>query len=977
MLQQKPGPITRRFGLYLLLILLALVLPGYVGATVYQVTDLTDDLNNNNQTCVLREAIVAANTNAAYDGCPAGSAAQTDRIVLIAGTYVIDLSAGANEDAGVTGDLDITGELVIEGLAPRYTVIDGGTGVSIDRVIDIFDAGAVTIRGLAITGGGLGNLRSRGNTTLDLINVDIRDGRGPACAGLTNTGTLTLSRSRVRNNQTLVDGGSTTNVGGGICADAVSTYVLDSFITNNQADDAGGGIYHEAGNLVVYRSVISGNTSGTDGGGIWIGSECDVQESTIEGNGANRGGGMYVNATQCVTLRSAFLDNTAIQTGGGLYASQDTFVRRSTFAGNTAAQGGGVYSNTGMTLLDAVTIANNPAGGGIFNALGISVEVALLAANGGGNCLGSPPAAGAFNLDDANTCGFINDPGNDQPNFPNTDPLLGPLADNGGLSPTFALLPGSPAIDAVSSDIQMGCETTLDQRGYPRGRPRIVNPDDTQTFLCDIGAYEAVAPHLVTSEADETDVDPDDDVCLAASGECTLRAAVQQANATPGREEIHLPAGVFALGIAGAGEDAAASGDLDLTDAVVIEGAGRGDTRVDGNGLDRVFDVFQPPNGLEVYPRWRQWVFRDLTIEGGMLTAGSDHGGGIRASQAVLLERAHIRDNEVGGSADGGGVYCTDQCWLEIFESEISLNRNNSNGGGLYQGGSGNVLVNRSLIRDNTGGIGGAGEATRLELVSSTVANNEASSSGAFFTNRAIIEDSTIANNLSTGDSGAFFILSPAVMRGNIIVENTVNGALVSCTLSTAVFRSFGYNLTDTAPGDCQLDHATDLTQTAAELAPLALNGGPTATAAPYADSPAIDGGDASLCSPTDQRGVPRPQDGDGDQVVRCDIGAYEAGDIDADGVSDIQDNCLLIANPDQADVNGDGFGNVCDGDFNDDCITNAVDLGIMRANFFAAGALATDMNSDGATNVIDLGLLRVAFFAPPGPSGVRNGCDL
>jgi CSLREA domain-containing protein len=977
MLQNNNGPINLALALRTILILTALALSGHAGATFYTITDLGDDLVSDNGTCQLREAIIAANENVQYDGCPAGSAAQIDRVVLIAGTYVIDLSSGANEEAGQTGDLDIAGDLVIEGLSPRYTIIDGGSATSIDRVFDLFDAGAVTIRGLAITGGGLGNLRSRGNTTLNLIDVDIRDGRGPACAGVSNSGVLTLLRSRVHDNHTMVDAGSTTNAGGGICSDGVDTFVLDSTISNNQADDAGGGIFHDGGNLVIYRSVISENTSGSDGGGLWIGNNCDIQASTIEGNDATRGGGMFVNAMQCVTLTSAFLDNTATQTGGGLHAAEDTFVRRSTFAGNSAVQGGGVYSNTGMTLLDGVTIAQNLAGGGIFNEMGISVEVALLASNAGGNCLGLPPLAGAFNLDDANTCEFVDDPGNDQPNFPNTDPLLGPLANNGGLSPTFALLPGSPAIDAVSSDIQMGCQNDTDQRGYPRGRPRVVNPDNSETFFCDIGAYEAVAPYLVTSAQDETDVDPDDDICLAASGACTLRAAVQQANATPGREEIQLPPGVFALALAGAGEDAAASGDLDLTDDVVIQGAGRDNTSVDGNGLDRVFDVFQPPNGMGVYPKWRLRVFRDLTIEGGLLTANSDHGGGIRATEDVLLQRAHVTDNEVSGSADGGGIYCSNDCWLQIRESEVSANRNSSNGGGIFQVGTGKALVDRSLVRNNLGGIGGAGETNRLELVNSTVANNEAGSSGAFFADRAVIEDSTIFGNLATGDSGAFFILSPAVMRGSIVAENSLNGALDSCTLSASVFRSFGYNLTDTLPSDCLLDTTTDINQTGAELAPLAQNGGPTATMAPYADSLAIDGGDVSLCSATDQRGVTRPQDGDGDLVVRCDIGAYEAGDIDGDGVGDIADNCLLVANPGQADTNGDGFGNLCDGDFNDDCSTNAVDLGIIKANFFAVGALVTDMNNDGVTNVIDLGLLKEAFFAPPGPSGVRNGCDV
>ncbi|MFK8016779.1 MAG: thrombospondin type 3 repeat-containing protein [Gammaproteobacteria bacterium] len=91
--------------------------------------------------------------------------------------------------------------------------------------------------------------------------------------------------------------------------------------------------------------------------------------------------------------------------------------------------------------------------------------------------------------------------------------------------------------------------------------------------------------------------------------------------------------------------------------------------------------------------------------------------------------------------------------------------------------------------------------------------------------------------------------------------------------------------------------------------------------------------------------------------------------DVDDDGVMDRSDNCLYIANPDQRDSNGDGYGNLCDGDLNNDNVTNVVDLGLMRAAFFTADADA-DLNGDDVVNVVDLGLLRTLFFAAPGPAG-------
>jgi hypothetical protein len=103
--------------------------------------------------------------------------------------------------------------------------------------------------------------------------------------------------------------------------------------------------------------------------------------------------------------------------------------------------------------------------------------------------------------------------------------------------------------------------------------------------------------------------------------------------------------------------------------------------------------------------------------------------------------------------------------------------------------------------------------------------------------------------------------------------------------------------------------------------------------------------------------------------------GISPATDADGDGLADVADNCIYAANPDQSDTDGDGIGNWCDGDFDQNCAQNFADLGIMKASFFQPGELDTDMNGDGATNFADLGLLKLGFFAAPGPSGVPNSC--
>ncbi len=104
---------------------------------------------------------------------------------------------------------------------------------------------------------------------------------------------------------------------------------------------------------------------------------------------------------------------------------------------------------------------------------------------------------------------------------------------------------------------------------------------------------------------------------------------------------------------------------------------------------------------------------------------------------------------------------------------------------------------------------------------------------------------------------------------------------------------------------------------------------------------------------------------------------ARQAGtDSDGDGLDDFADNCVGVANADQRDTDGDGYGNVCDADITDNGVVNAGDLGLLKQAFFASPGAPNwnphaDFNGDDVVNVIDLGMMRAAFFQPPGPSGM------
>jgi hypothetical protein len=111
-----------------------------------------------------------------------------------------------------------------------------------------------------------------------------------------------------------------------------------------------------------------------------------------------------------------------------------------------------------------------------------------------------------------------------------------------------------------------------------------------------------------------------------------------------------------------------------------------------------------------------------------------------------------------------------------------------------------------------------------------------------------------------------------------------------------------------------------------------------------------------------------------GDFNINVSFGIDPEFDQDGDGVPNIDDNCIQTANSGQFDTDADGFGNACDADFNNDCVANFVDLGILRTTFFTNDAL-TDLTGDGVVNFVDLGVLRLLFFAPPGPSGLVETC--
>ncbi len=263
-------PRRRLIGGFWLIVLLAVAPAGAATITVNSTSDDFDLPDNGN--CTLREAIVAANTNVAVDGCVAGQPGPgvTDIVVVPAGVYILSI-AGSGEDQSQTGDLDLTDSVSIEGISARLTIIEGA---GLDRVFDV------------------------GNVAAAISDVTIRDGDagGGSGGGILNGGTLTIERCTV-------EGNSAGGPGGGV-RNNNDIFVIDSTLSGNMTSDHGGGMDDHATSF-FQNATISGNTvtGGGAGGGLYNlgGTDMTLVNSTITGNSSGAGTALHNGGSTTVT----------------------------------------------------------------------------------------------------------------------------------------------------------------------------------------------------------------------------------------------------------------------------------------------------------------------------------------------------------------------------------------------------------------------------------------------------------------------------------------------------------------------------------------------------------------------------------------------------------------------------------------------------------------------------------------------------
>jgi hypothetical protein len=408
--------------------------------------------------------------NLSLQGNGGGIAVETASNVTIQNSTISN-----NVAAGLGGGL-LLNNLVLTAMLQDSTVSNNIAGSSGGGGVDeaaMLTATNSTFDGNDARNGNGGALDVNGaNQTVTLSNDILRNngavGSGGALADNSAGSTLTVNNCLILNNAA--------SLGGGLNASGGTAVVANSLFVNNAASASGGGIIQGAGTLSVRDSQFTGNVAGSEGGGLFSQGllTFEVSGSTFNNNRAGTGGAVCSVSSigtvppPSMLTNDTFTGNTALDGAAIADGANDTLmVLNDTISGNTATPGGtgaGFY----LFAFPVTVVFQNTIVAGNTASTDPDINASPVTDNGG-NFIGNLTGSTGFKA------GTLTG-----------DPLLGPLANNGGplagvpgdqqVVQTEALLPGSPAID---KGVAMGAPTT-DERGFTR--PIGVGPD--------IGAFE-------------------------------------------------------------------------------------------------------------------------------------------------------------------------------------------------------------------------------------------------------------------------------------------------------------------------------------------------------------------------------------------------------------------------------------------------------------------------------------------------------
>ncbi len=356
------------------------------------------------------------------------------------------------------------------------------------------------------------------NRIVSISGLTISNGRlaGDNGGGVSNSGSLTMTNCNVYGNS--VGFPNQNGLGGGVHQEEGSLTLINCNIGGlgpgqpNTSGASGGGVFHSRGTTVMTGGSITGNTAG----GIFASlGTVTLNGVTISDNSTgNVGGGVWAGADMKI-INCLILNNTAGSFGGGIHATANTptLVINTTISGNKSLNsgGGGIDQFNGFIELINSTVTNNRSGpssfGGGIDGGGIILRNTIVAGNFRGSGTIPDDITGLVNSNSSNNLigdgsritGITNGSNGNQigTGASPLDAMLGPLADNGGLTLTHAPLPGSPVLDAGNNASVVNPPFPgppfTDQRGASFNRI-VDGPDANATATVDIGAVEQQVP---------------------------------------------------------------------------------------------------------------------------------------------------------------------------------------------------------------------------------------------------------------------------------------------------------------------------------------------------------------------------------------------------------------------------------------------------------------------------------------------------
>jgi fibronectin-binding autotransporter adhesin len=701
----------------------------------------------------------------------ASNGGPTQTMALLAGSPAINAGDNALVPPGVTTDQ--RGSVRIkDGTVDIGAFESGPSIITVTSLLDSAGSGLTLRQAIDY----VNEIDPQGGVTITFAaglqgTVDLTQGRLPAIAGdlaIIGPGASLLT----------IDGQSQS----GILFVGAGAHVIIAGLTLADGMAPAGGAIDNFGTLAMTDCTLSGNSATFYGGGLYNAGTLKMTRCTLSGNSATRsGGGLYseyypaggklgtATLTDCT-----FSGNTAPFAAGLELAAGNNTLADCTISANTGTSSGGLAAGMniygGGTTLENTIVAGNTGQSGASDLGGT--------ATGSNNLIGTGSVSGSNNK------------------LGVTNPMLGPLAWNGGPTQTMALLDGSPAKGAGAIAL-LPAGLLTDQRGAPR----------TKGGAVDIGAFESGPTTIVvTSLADVNSPAID----LFAPAGITLREAIAFAGVDPGGDTIE-----FSTLVRG-------SIELSLGSLPTITSS----LKIDGPGAD-VLTI-------------------DAQGKSGILSIGS--GANVSIS-GLTLANGDAFSAQKGGAVVNNGTLTLNECTL--------TGNTATNGGAIYNTGA-LTLTNSTLSANSAYEVGGAiDNPGSLSMTDCTISGNSAFAGGAAIysglyqsqpNNSLTLNGCTIARN-SKPDGDAAAINCTRVTLNDTIVAYSGSGGDIRGTASGS------NNLIDDASTVVGLSNGVNgnLLGVDPKLGPLAYYGGSTQTIALLSGSPAIGAGAVGSVT-TDQR---------------------------------------------------------------------------------------------------------------------------